>query len=125
MSPAATVNPLVMLMSDADAATAQWITTVPAEVCKVAVATGEAFPVALVSLVIALAVAVPVTESPKPSALRLRVATTVPGELTVPVSRKANFPDAPIRAVTASVAAFLAAVVCVTAMVLLLFFWLW
>jgi hypothetical protein len=99
-----------MLMSEPDAATAQWITTVPAEVCNVAVATGEALPVALVSEVIALAVAVPVTAAGKAVALSDKRATVVPGALTVPVSRKANLPEVLINAVTASVAALRAAV---------------
>ena len=46
-------------MSEAEAATAQCTTTVPPEVCRVAVATGDALPVAFVSFVIALAVMVP------------------------------------------------------------------
>lgn len=110
MSPLATVRPLVMLMSDADAATAQWITTVPPDVSRVAVATGEALPVALVSLVIALAVAVPEDEAPKAVAESERVATAVPGDPTVPVRRNFSLPDVPISAVTALVAASLAAV---------------
>jgi hypothetical protein len=81
----------------------------------VAVATAEAFPVALVSEVIALAVAVPDEDAPNAVADRGRVATAVPGAPTVPVSRNLRFPLAPIRAVTASVAALRAAVECVTA----------
>ena len=115
VSPAATVKPLVMLMSEAEAATAQWITTVPPEVCNVAVATGEALPVALVSAVMALAVAVPVEEAAKAVVLKESVATTVPGALTVPVNRNASLPEVLINAVTASVAALRAAVECVTA----------
>ncbi len=104
-----------MLMSLAEAATAQWMTTVPPDVSSVAVATADALPVALVSEVIAFAVAVPVELAPNAVALSESVATAVPGELTVPVSRNLSFPDAPISAVTASVAAFRAAVLCVTA----------
>jgi len=81
----------------------------------VAVATGEALPVALVSAVIALAVAVPVLDAPNAVALSDSVATVVPGADTVPESRKASLPEAPINAVTASVAALRAAVECVTA----------
>jgi hypothetical protein len=99
-----------MLMSLALAATAQWMTTVPADVWSVAVATGEALPVALVSAEMALAVAVPVADAPNAVALSDRVATVVPGADTVPDSRKASFPEAPINAVTASVAALRAAV---------------
>lgn len=91
------------------------MTTVPPEVSRVAVATGEALPVAFVSLVIAFAVAVPPDEAPNAVADRLRVATAVPGAPTVPVSRNFSFPDAPINAVTASVAALRAAVLCVVA----------
>jgi hypothetical protein len=104
-----------MLMSEALAATEHWSTTVPALVCSVAVATGLALPVALVSLVIALAVAVPVLAAPNAVALNDSVATTVPGAATVPVKRNASLPLAPISAVTASVAAFRAAVEWVTA----------
>lgn len=110
VSPGATVRPFDMLMSLPEPATAQWITTVPPLVCSVAVATGEAFPVAFVSLVMALAVAVPELDAPNAVADRLSVATVVPGEPTVPDVRKASLPLAPIRAVTASVAAFRAAV---------------
>jgi hypothetical protein len=49
VSPAPTVRPPVMLMSDPLAATAQCTTTVPPPVSSVAVATGDALPVALVS----------------------------------------------------------------------------
>jgi hypothetical protein len=122
VSPAATVKPLVMLISLADAATAQWITTVPPEVSSVAVATGEALPVAFVSLVIALAVAVPPLDAANAVALKPRFATDVPGALTVPVKRKRRRPDAPMSAVTASVAALRAAVLCVTAIFQLLQF---
>jgi len=103
-----------MLMSEAEAATAQWMTTVPPDVSSVAVATGLALPVALVSLVMALAVAVPVADAPKAVADSGSVATTVPGEPTVPVRRNFRLPDAPMRAVTESVAALRAAVVWVT-----------
>jgi hypothetical protein len=120
VSPEATVKPLVMLMSLPEAATAQWITTVPPDVCNVAVATGDALPVAFVSAVIALAVAVPLEDAPKAVALSDRVATAVPGEPTVPDKRNTNLPEAPIKAVTASVAALRAAVECVTAILFFL-----
>jgi hypothetical protein len=99
-----------MLMSEAEAATAQWITTVPPDVSSVAVATAEAFPVALVSEVIALAVAVPDDDAPNAVADSGKVATAVPSEPMVPASRNFRLPLAPMSAVTASVAAFLAAV---------------
>lgn len=79
MSPLATVSPFDMLMSEADAATAQWITTVPPDVSKVAVATALALPVALVSEAMAFAVASPAVLAGKAVADRLRVATAVPG----------------------------------------------
>ena len=104
-------------MSEPEASTAQWITTVPPLVSSVAVATGEALPVALVSLVIELAVAVPDEDAPKAVADSERVATTVPGEPTVPARRNFSLPLEPISAVTASVAALRAAVEWVTAMV--------
>jgi hypothetical protein len=110
VSPAAIVKPPVMLISDALAATAQWITTVPPEVSSVAVATGEALPVAFVSDVIAFAVAVPDDDAPNAVADSGNVATAVPGADTVPVSLNLRLPDAPMSAVTASVAAFCAAV---------------
>lgn len=103
-----------MFTSLADAATAQWITTVPPDVSSVAVATGEAFPAALVSDVIAFAVAVPLDAAPKAVALKGNVATTVPGEPKVPDNLNFKLPLVPIRAVTASVAALRAAVECVT-----------
>jgi hypothetical protein len=110
-----------MLMSEPEAATAQWITTVPPDVWSVANATAEALPVALVSLVIALAVAVPVEAAPKAVALKDSVATAVPGAATVDGDvRNTSLPLAPIRAVTASVAAFRAAVLWVTAILKLL-----
>jgi hypothetical protein len=100
-----------MLMSDPLAATAHWITTVPPDVCSVANATGEALPAALVSVVMALAVAVPVLDAPNAVALKGSVATAVPGAATVEgLMRKINCPLAPISAVTASVAALRAAV---------------
>lgn len=86
------------------------------EVCMVAKATGLALPVALVSAVIALAVAVPAEAAPNAVAEKVSVATAVPGEATeLGEIRKTRFPDVPIRLVTASVAAFFAAVECVTA----------
>jgi len=87
VSPLAIVKPLLRSISDPDAATPQWITTVPAEVSNVALATADALPVALVSLVIALAVATPEEEAPNPVADRVNVATAVPGEPTVPARR--------------------------------------
>ena len=86
MSPAPMVRPPVMLMSEAEAATAQCSCTESALVCSVAAATAEALPVALVSLVIALKVSTPVVTDPQGS-VSVRVATAVPGALTVPVSQ--------------------------------------
>jgi hypothetical protein len=98
------------------AATAQWITTVPPLVCKVANATGEALPVALVSEVMEFAVAVPLDDAPNAVALRGSVAAAVPGEATDDgLIRNTRLPLVPINAVTASVAAFRAAVEWVTA----------
>ena len=97
-------------MSEPLAATAQWMTSVPPDVSSEAVATGEALPVALVSLVIEFAVAVPLLDAANAVALNDKVATAVPGEPTVPVSRNFSLPDAPISAVTASVAALRTAV---------------
>jgi hypothetical protein len=93
---------------------------VPPEVSSVAVATGEALPVALVSLVIALAVAVPDELAPKAVDDKGNVATAVPGEPTVPDSLNLRLPDVLIKAVTASVAALRAAVLWVTAMIFFL-----
>jgi hypothetical protein len=98
------------------------MTIVPPDVCSVAVAIGEALPVALVSAVIALAVAVPVDDAPKAVAESDNVATAVPAADTVPDKRNTSLPDAPISAVTASVAALRAAVECVTAMFVFLLF---
>lgn len=117
VSPALIVSPFVRSMSEPDAATPQCITTVPPLVSSVAVATGDALPVALVSLVIALAVAVPLELAPNAVADNGNVAAAVPGDDTVPLSRNFRFPLAPINAVTASVAASLAAVECVVAIV--------
>ena len=85
-------------------------------------ATGEALPVALVSAVIALAVAVPLADAPNAVALNDSVATAVPGEPTVPDKRNTSLPDVLISAVTASVAALRAAVECVTAICIFLLF---
>lgn len=104
-----------MFISDELAATAQCITTVPPDVSSVAVATADALPVALVSDVIAFAVAVPLLDAPKAVADSGNVATAVPGAPTVPLKRNLRFPEVPINAVTASVAALRAAVECVTA----------
>tara|TARA_R110000868_G_scaffold84298_1_gene237703 strand:- start:1 stop:267 length:267 start_codon:yes stop_codon:yes gene_type:complete len=87
----------------------------------VAKATGEALPVAFVSAEIALAVAVPLDDAPKAVELNVNVATAVPGLATVlGEMRKTRLPEVLISAVTASVAAFLAAVECVTAILYLL-----
>jgi hypothetical protein len=105
-----------MFISEPLAATAHWITTVPPDVCSVANATGEALPAALASVVMALAVAVPVLAAPNAVALKGSVATTAPGAVTVDgLMRKTKLPLTPISAVTASVAALRAAVECVTA----------
>jgi hypothetical protein len=96
---------------------------VPPEVCKVANATADALPAALVSLVIALAVAVPVDDAPKAVADKGKVATAVPGAAMVEGEiRNTKFPLVPINAVTASVAALRADVLCVTAILKLLQF---
>lgn len=85
----------------------------PADVVNAAKATVP--PVALVSLVMALAVAVPVALAPNAVALNAKLATTVLNAPTVePVIKNFKRPDAPINPVTASVAAFRAAVLCVT-----------
>ena len=68
-------------MSEAEAATAQWITAVPPEVCRDAKATVP--PAALVSLVMALAVAVPVAAAGKAEADKAKLATVVEGAATV------------------------------------------
>ena len=86
------------------------------DVCRVAKATAEALPVALVSELIALAVAVPTDEAPNAVALNGSVATAVPGLATLLGEiRKTRLPEVLISAVTASVAAFRAAVEWVTA----------
>jgi hypothetical protein len=82
--------------------------SVPPDVWSEALATAEALPVALVSLPIAPAVAVPEDDAPKAVAARVKFATIVPGEPIVPDRRNFKCPEAPISAVTASVAAFLA-----------------
>lgn len=91
-----------MLMSDDEAATAQWLTTVPPDVSSVALATGEALPVALVSLVIALAVAVPPDAAANGVADNVSVAAAVPGEPTVPDRRNFSLGEAPSAVVCAS-----------------------
>lgn len=79
-------------------------------------ATAEALPVAFVSAEIAFAVAVPLEDAPKAVALNGSVATAVPGLATeLGEILNTRLPDVLISAVTASVAAFLAAVECVTA----------
>ena len=121
MSPDATVRPLVMLMSDAEAATAQWITITAPVAWSVANATGEALPVAFVSLEIAAAVAVPPEDAPNGVAFKPSVATAVPGDATeLGDILNTRLPAAPSSVVTASVAAFFAAVECVTAILNLL-----
>ena len=91
VSPAPMVNPPVRLMSEPEAATAQCTMTVPAPVSMVAVATGEALPVALVSLVIEFAVIVPLDDAPNAGLPNDSVATAVPGAPAVPVRRNTNF----------------------------------
>ena len=90
-----------MLMSDAEAATAQCSCTEPALVSSVAAATGEALPVAAVSLVMALAVIVPPDAAPNGVALIVSVATAVPGAETVPDRRNTSFGDVPSAVATA------------------------
>jgi hypothetical protein len=110
-----------MLMSDAEAATSQWITITAPVAWSVANATGEALPVAFVSLEIAAAVAVPLEATPNGVALNPSVATAVPGDATeLGEILNTRLPDAPSSVVTASVAAFFAAVECVTAILNLL-----
>lgn len=113
IEPAGIVKPDGMLTSLPDTPTVHWTTTVPPEVSNVPVATGDALPVAEESSVIALAVAVPLEEAPNAVAENGRVATAVPGAATIPASRNLKFPDVPIKASTASVAALRAAVECV------------
>jgi hypothetical protein len=81
------------------------------------VATGDALPVAFVSLVMALAVAVPPDDAANAGVLNVKAAAAVPGDPTVPDKRNLSLPDAPINAVTASVAASRAAVAWVTAII--------
>ena len=65
---------------------------VPPDVSSDAVATAPAFPVALVSDVIAAAVAVPLFDAPKGfGVVKGSVATIAPGEPIVPVRRKCRF----------------------------------
>lgn len=90
----------------------------PPLVSSVAVATAEALPVALVSLVMALAVAVPLDDAPKAVADSGQVAAAVPGDPMVPLVRNLRLPLDPMRAVTASVAALRAATLWVTAMLI-------
>jgi hypothetical protein len=108
-------------MSEPDAATEHCTTIVPPLVCIVANATGDALPVALVSAVIALAVAVPLDDAPKAVEENDSVATAVPGLATVDGEmRNTSLPLVLISAVTASVAALRAAVLWVTAILNLL-----
>jgi hypothetical protein len=69
--------------------------TVPPAVSSVALATGEALPVAFVSLVMVAAVAVPLDEDPKAVADSVSVDTAVPGDAAVPLRRKTSFPGPP------------------------------
>src|SRR5574337_1000723 len=84
-----------MLMSDPLDPTAQCTQTVPPAVSSVAVANAEALPVALVSLVLLFAVAVPLDAAPNAVALNVRVATAVPGLPAGPVRRNLSFPGPP------------------------------
>jgi small-conductance mechanosensitive channel len=59
VSPLAITRPPLRLISLPEAATAQWMTSVPPEVSSEALAIGEALPAALVSGLMVLAVAVP------------------------------------------------------------------
>ena len=85
------------------------MTTVPLDVSKVAVATGEACPTAAVSLVILAAVAVPLLDALKGVLENVKVATAVPGELIFPAVRNTSFGLVPNNAITASQAALRAA----------------
>lgn len=78
-------------MSEPEAATAQCTTTVPAPVSSVAVATADALPVALVSLVMLFAVMTPEEAAPNAGLPNDSVATAVPGLAAVPVRRKTSF----------------------------------
>ncbi|MBK6790785.1 MAG: hypothetical protein IPG77_25025 [Betaproteobacteria bacterium] len=91
MSPAPMVSPPLRLIASPDAATVVCTITVPAPVSSVAVATGEAFPVAFVSLVIVLAVMTPADADPKAGFAMLNVATAVPGLAADPDRRKTSF----------------------------------
>jgi hypothetical protein len=92
-----------MLMSLALAATAQCSTTVSALVWIVAAATGDAFPVAFVSLVMALKVNTSFVTDPAGSVI-VSVATAVPGDPTEPVSLKTSFAAAPPASIAVSTA---------------------
>jgi hypothetical protein len=112
------VRPPDILISLAEAATAQWMMRTAPLVCSAAFATGEAFPAAAESEVIALAIATPVVPlaAAKGVAESGRVAATAPGAVIVPASRKVRVAPAPRRAVTALVAAAFADPLCVVAM---------
>lgn len=84
--------------------------SVPPEVSSEALATAEALPVAFVSDVMALAVAVPEDDAANAVDESGSVATAVPGEPIEPLRRNLRLPLVLISAVTASVAALRAAV---------------
>lgn len=109
-----------MLMSLADAATAQWAMTVPPDVSSVAFATADAFPVAFVSEVIAFAVAVPLDAEPNAVAENVNVAAAVPGDPADPDNRNFNLPgpDTSNLSTSRSQTSLRMAVVCVTLIVL-------
>jgi hypothetical protein len=108
-------------MSDPEAATAPKITIVPPEVSSENVDTAVAFPVAFVSLVIALAVAIPVeAAAPKAVEERGQVEAAAAGEPNVPPTLNLRLPLVLIKAVTALVAACRAAAECVRLILFLL-----
>lgn len=88
-----------------------------------AVETGVALPVALVSEVMVLAVAIPPDAAPKAVDDRGNVATAVPGDPTEPANRNTKSPLVLISAVTALVAAFWAATEWVTVIGFYLLVW--
>ena len=106
-------------MSELEAATAQWLTTTPAEVCSVAFATAVALPTAAVSLAMALAVDTPADDAAN-DVVSVSVAAAVPGVPTVPARRKTSLGLAPRAVVCALETVSRNAVEWVTAMVVLL-----
>lgn len=117
VSPALTVSPPVMLISEPLAATAQCTTTVPPPVSSVAVATGDALPVAFVSLVMLENVSTP-AEAPGATGFDMAsVATAVPGLAAVPVSRNLSLAVVLRVLVTRSATEVRNADGCVTAMI--------